>query len=138
MSEQAEVGTQRPETIQVFHHPNCGTCKKALAAFKAAGAEVSLIDLRDTAPSIEALRAYFHLAGLPIRRWFNTSGQSYRAGAWSTKLPTLSEDDALQALAADGMLIKRPIIALGDGEARRVLVGFDAEAITALLAERRA
>ena len=138
MSEQATGGAQSPEIIQVFHHPNCGTCKKALSAFKAAGAEVSLIDLRERAPSLDALRGYFRVAGLPIRRWFNTSGQSYRAGAWSTKLPSLSEDDALQALAADGMLIKRPIIALGDGEARRVLVGFDAEAITALLAERRA
>jgi arsenate reductase len=138
MSEQAGPSNGHPERLLVYHHPNCGTCKKALGALKAAGAPVELVDLRAQAPSVEELRALVACAGLPIRRWFNTSGQSYRTGGWAARMADLSEDDALQALSSDGLLIRRPILVLGDAGPRRVLVGFDAAAQAALLAERRA
>lgn len=138
MSEHSGAAPGQPERLVVYHHPNCGTCKKALAALKAAGAPVELIDLRQSPPSAEALRALMAAAGQPLRRWFNTSGQSYRAGGWAQKVADLSEDDALQALSSDGMLLRRPILALGDGAPRRALVGFEPEAVAALLAERRA
>lgn len=138
MSEQAAPSNGHPERILVYHHPNCGTCKKALWALRAAEAPVELVDLREQAPSAEQLRTLVACAGLPIRRWFNTSGQSYRAGGWASRVADLSEDDALQALSSDGLLLRRPIVVLGDAGPRRVLVGFDAAAQAALLAERRA
>ena len=62
-------------------------------------------------------------SGLPLKKFFNTSGQSYRGGGWKDKLATLSEDQQIAGLAADGKLIKRPLVDAG----RTVLVGFRAE-----------
>jgi len=64
-------------------------------------------------------------SGLPLARFFNTSGESYRAGNWKARVAGLSVAEAAAALAADGKLIKRPLVLFGDG---RALVGFDAAA----------
>ena len=71
-----------------------------------------------------------HRSGLPLSRFFNTSGESYRAGGFKERLRTMSEAEALAALAADGKLIKRPVIDAGHA----VLVGFDEEAYVARFA----
>lgn len=107
--------------VVVFHYPKCSTCRKALAWLKCRGVETESIDLVAAPPSAETLRDLWQRSGLPIRAMFNTSGESYRAGGFKTKLATMTESEALQALASDGKLIKRPIVDLGD----QVLVGFD-------------
>jgi len=104
----------------VYQYPNCGTCRKALKFLEAAGIDFVSKDIVETPPSKPALKKALKLSGLPIRKLFNTSGQSYRNGGFKAKLATMSDDEALSALAADGKLIKRPLV-LGDGFA---LVGF--------------
>jgi arsenate reductase len=108
-------------SIVVYHYPNCGTCKKALKFLNAEGIDVALRDIVAAPPSSVLLKKVHALSGLPIRKLFNTSGASYREGGYKEKLAALSDDDAFRALAADGKLIKRPLV-LGDGF---TLVGFD-------------
>ncbi|MGB5811894.1 MAG: arsenate reductase family protein [Polyangiales bacterium] len=107
-------------SIVLYHYCNCGTCKKARAFLEEQGIDVTLRDIVANAPSAVLLRKIQATAGLPIRKLFNTSGVSYREGGYKDKLPTMSDDEAFRALAADGKLIKRPLV-IGDGFA---LVGF--------------
>lgn len=104
----------------LYHHPNCSTCKKARAWLSARGLTPVLIDLREQAPSTEVLRDVLERSTLPLRRLFNTSGQAYRAGEFKTRLETMTEAESLAALAADGMLVKRPLLVTED----LALVGF--------------
>ena len=107
--------------ITVYQYPKCSTCRNALKWLGAHGVEYRAVDLVATPPSREALADLLRRSGLPIARFFNTSGESYRAGNFKERLPKLSEAQALEALAADGKLIKRPILVTD----RKVLVGFD-------------
>jgi arsenate reductase len=107
-----------------YHYPNCSTCKKARKWLDARGVEVNTIDLVATPPSAAELARVLERGGLELRKLFNVSGQSYREGGWKDRLATIERAAALAALAADGKLIKRPIL-LGDDFA---LVGFDADA----------
>lgn len=104
----------------VYQYPKCGTCRKALKFLEASGVEFTPKDIVETPPSKSTLKKALKLSGLSINKLFNTSGQSYRSGGFKEKLKTMSETEALSALAADGKLIKRPIV-LGEGFA---LVGF--------------
>jgi arsenate reductase len=106
---------------RVYHYPNCSTCKKALKWLSAHGIEVELIDIVKKPPSKAELREALKSAGIPLRKLFNTSGASYRDGGFGARLPDMSEAEAVEALAQDGKLIKRPLL-LGKGVA---LVGFD-------------
>jgi arsenate reductase len=114
--------------ITVYQYPKCSTCRKALKWLDDRGLPYRAVDLVAAPPSAKALRDLWRRSGLPLARFFNTSGESYRAGNFKDRLPSLSEDDALAALAADGKLIKRPIVDAG----RAVLVGFDADAYAAM------
>ena len=107
--------------IKVYQYPKCGTCRKALKWLDARGIEYQSIDIVQQPPSKTGLKQLVKRSGLPVRRWFNTSGQSYRQGGFKEKLETMTEAQAIEALAQDGKLIKRPVIA-GEGF---VLVGFD-------------
>jgi len=107
-------------SVRVYQYPKCGTCRKALKWLDAHGVAYTSIDIVATPPTKAALRAMWKKSGLPIRKLFNTSGASYREGGFGTRLETLSDDDALSALAADGKLIKRPLVDGGDF----CLVGF--------------
>ncbi len=107
--------------VTLFHYPGCGTCKKARKWLDARGVAYQLVDLVASPPPRAELTRLWKRSGLPIRKMFNTSGQSYRAGGFGEKLATMSDEDAIAALAADGKLIKRPILDGGD----YVLVGFD-------------
>lgn len=111
----------------VYHYPKCSTCRKALAYLNEQGVKYEAIDIVERPPSKAQLKAALAASGLPIKRFFNTSGQSYREGKFGERLPQLTEAQALDELAADGKLIKRPLV-LGKGF---VLVGFDAEAYRA-------
>jgi arsenate reductase (glutaredoxin) len=106
---------------KVYQYPKCSTCRKALTFLGKTGVEFDSIDIDSKPPSKKTLKDALQLSGLPIQKLFNTSGQSYRDGKFGERLKTMTESQALDALAADGKLIKRPLV-LGDGYA---LVGFD-------------
>lgn len=112
----------------VFSYPRCSTCRKALAWLEREGLDHEVIDITVTPPSLELLRLAFRQYG-QVKPLFNTSGQSYRAiGAEAVK--RMSDEQALQALAADGKLIKRPFVQCPDD---RFLVGFKPEVWSELL-----
>lgn len=117
-------------TLTVYHYPNCSTCKKAIAWLRAHAVDHSLVDIVKQPPARAVLERAAKLAGVPTRKLFNVSGESYRAGGFKDKLATMTDAQAYAALAADGKLIKRPL-AVGDGVA---LVGFDESAWSQALA----
>ncbi|MBR1862502.1 MAG: arsenate reductase family protein [Ruminococcus sp.] len=101
-------------------YPRCSTCKKAEKWLKDAWIEYEYRDIRENAPSYEELKDWLKKSGLPVRRFFNTSGQLYRSLGLKDKLDGMTEDEQLRLLSTDGMLVKRSI-AVKDG---KVLVGF--------------
>lgn len=101
-------------------YPKCTTCQKARAFLDAKGAAYGLRDIKADNPTEAELRAWHQKSGLPLKRFFNTSGLQYKALALSKRLPAMTEDEQFALLATDGMLVKRPILA-GVGF---VLVGF--------------
>ena len=101
-------------------YPKCSTCKKAQAFLEESGTPFELRDIKLCNPSEEELRAWHALSGLPLKKFFNTSGLQYRALELTKKLPTMTEDEQFALLASDGMLVKRPLL-IGDDF---VLVGF--------------
>ncbi|MGI6254530.1 MAG: arsenate reductase family protein [Acutalibacter sp.] len=111
-------------------YPKCSTCKKAQNWLDAHGIAYTVRDIKTENPTLEELRQWHAKSGLPLKRFFNTSGQQYRALALKDKLPTMSEEEQLSLLSTDGMLVKRPILLAKD----KVLVGFrEAEWAAALL-----
>jgi arsenate reductase (glutaredoxin) len=113
--------------LKVYHYAKCSTCRKARAFLDRKGVAYDAIDIVLEPPSQKQLKEAMKRSGLPIKKMFNTSGQSYREGKFGERLPALSESEALAALAADGKLIKRPLV-LGEDFA---LVGFDEAAYRA-------
>lgn len=106
--------------IKVYCYSRCTTCRKALKWLDEKGIAYDLIDIKEDHPGEEELRQYYSMSGLPLKRFFNTSGMQYRELGLSKKLPEMSEDEQFALLAADGMLVKRPLV-VGDGF---VLTGF--------------
>ena len=101
-------------------YPKCSTCQKAKAFLDAAGVSYELRDIKTENPTDEELRKWHALSGLPLKKFFNTSGLQYRALELTKKLPTMSEEEQFALLATDGMLVKRPLL-IGEDF---VLVGF--------------
>jgi arsenate reductase len=120
-------------SITVWQYPKCSTCRKALKWMDAHGVKAEQPDITKTPPSASKLRELWKRSGLPIARFFNTSGESYRSGGFKERLKSMSESEALAALAADGKLIKRPLVDTGSA----VLVGFDEDAYAATFSRRR-
>lgn len=110
----------------VYAYNRCSTCKKALKWLDARGVQYKTRDLVAEPIERETLEGMWRRSGLPLRRFFNTHGQSYRDGDFKSRLAEMSDDEQLAALAGDGKLVKRPIVDVGD----RVLVGFDDAAYT--------
>jgi arsenate reductase len=110
--------------VRAYAYAKCSTCRKALAFLKGRSVDVEAFDLVSTPPSKAELQRIQQLAGVPVKKLFNTSGQSYREGRFGERLATMTESQAFDALAADGKLIKRPLV-VGPGFA---LVGFDEQA----------
>jgi arsenate reductase len=106
--------------IQVYCYSRCSTCKKALQWLDANGIEHQVIDIKNIHPDEATLRRYYTMSGLPLKRFFNTSGIQYRELELSKKLPGMSENEQLRLLASDGMLVKRPLLVGEDF----VLTGF--------------
>ncbi len=109
--------------IKVYCYSRCTTCKKALKWLEEKGIAHEVIDIKADHPDEQALRAYYEKSGLPLKRFFNTSGIPYREMGLAKKLPSMSEDDQLALLATDGMLVKRPLVVGEDF----VLTGFKPE-----------
>ncbi|HEX2731288.1 MAG TPA: arsenate reductase family protein [Polyangiaceae bacterium] len=109
--------------MKVYQYPRCSTCRKALKFLDAQRIEYESIDIVERPPSIAELKRVLQLTELPVGKLFNTSGQSYRDGDFKQKLQQMNTQEALAALAADGKLIKRPLV-LGKDFAR---VGFSEE-----------
>lgn len=106
--------------IKAYCYERCSTCRKALKWLEEKGIECEVIDIKGEHPDGETLREYIEKSGLPLKRFFNTSGMVYRQMELAKKLPGMSEDEQIELLASDGMLVKRPLI-VGDGF---VLTGF--------------
>ena len=106
--------------LMVYCYSKCSTCKNALQWLNAHGIEYQVIDIKADHPDAETLRRYYAMSGLPLKRFFNTSGIQYREQELSKKLPGMREDEQLHLLASDGMLVKRPLL-VGDSF---VLTGF--------------
>lgn len=101
-------------------YPKCTTCQKAEKYLQAQGVEYTVRHIKDDKPNLEELTAWYKLSGLPLKRFFNTSGLLYKELQLKDKLPTMSEEEQLKLLATDGMLVKRPLIVTDEF----VLTGF--------------
>lgn len=101
-------------------YPRCTTCQKARRWLEEHGAAVEERDIKEERPTADELRAWHAKSGLPLKRFFNTSGLKYKELGLKDKLPTLSEAEQYDLLASDGMLVKRPLLVATDF----VLVGF--------------
>ncbi len=106
--------------LKVYCYSKCTTCKRALAWLDEKGVEYELHDIKGEHPDEKSLREYHRKSGLPLKRFFNTSGLLYKELELSKKLPSMSEDEQFRLLASDGMLVKRPLV-IGDSF---VLTGF--------------
>ena len=101
-------------------YPKCTTCQKAKAWLEEQGITVEVRDIKLDNPTAEELKLWWEKSGLPLKKFFNTSGLQYKALALKDKLPAMSEEEQIALLATDGMLVKRPILVGGDF----VLTGF--------------
>ncbi len=109
--------------LTFFCYPKCTTCQKARKWLESKNVEFTVRDIKEDNPSAQELRGLYTRSGLPLKRFFNTSGLQYKALGLKDKLPAMSEEDQLELLGTDGMLVKRPILAGEDF----VLVGFREE-----------
>lgn len=112
-------------------YPKCSTCKKAQTWMDQRGIPYELRLIREEKRSAEELKAWQVRSGLPLKRFFNTSGLQYKALALKEKLPQMSEEEQFALLASDGMLVKRPLLVSEDF----VLVGFREAEYSEKLAE---
>ena len=103
-----------------FCYPKCTTCQKAKAFLDSRGVAYDLRDIKLENPTADELRGLWKKSGLPLKKFFNTSGLQYKALGLKDKLPEMDEEAQLSLLATDGMLVKRPILTGEDF----VLVGF--------------
>ena len=101
-------------------YPRCSTCQKAKKWLDERGIAYELRDIKEQNPTAEELRAWREKSGLPLKRFFNTSGLQYKALGLKEKLHAITEEEQFDLLATDGMLVKRPLLVTED----RVLVGF--------------
>ncbi|MFC5528595.1 Spx/MgsR family RNA polymerase-binding regulatory protein [Cohnella yongneupensis] len=105
--------------LKIYHLPTCSTCKLAIKTLKQHGYTLDDQDIREQPPTVEELSKLIPLSGLPIGKWFNTSGDAYRELGLKDKMKTMSEADKIALLSSNGMLIKRPVVSNGS----RVTVG---------------
>ena len=91
-------------------YPKCWTYKRACSWLSGQGREVEICDIKENNPSEEELRRWHAMSGLPLKRFFNTSGKTYRELDLKNRLPEMSEDEQFALLASDGMLVKRPLL----------------------------
>lgn len=103
-----------------LEYPKCSTCKKAKKCLDEQGISYEDRHIIEDNPTVEELKDWHERSGLPLKRFFNTSGMKYRELGLKDKLPEMSEEEQYELLATDGMLVKRPLV-VGDDF---VLIGF--------------
>lgn len=101
-------------------YPKCTTCQKAQLWLDGADVQYTIRDIKQKNPSAEELGQWYRMSGLPLKKFFNTSGLVYKDLGLKDRLPLMSEEEQLELLATDGMLVKRPLLVGKDF----VLVGF--------------
>ena len=106
--------------LKFICYPKCTTCQRAKKWLDDNGIEYEMRDIKLENPTLEELTEWYGRSGLPLRKFFNTSGLLYKSLDLKSKLPNMSEAEMLELLASDGMLVKRPLI-IGED---LVLVGF--------------
>ena len=104
-----------------LEYPPCSTCQKARKWLEERNIPFSARHIKNENPTYEELKVWYTSSGLPLKKFFNTSGLVYKALNLKEKLPTMTEEEQLQLLATDGMLVKRPLIIMENGT---VLTGF--------------
>jgi arsenate reductase len=97
-----------------LQYPPCSTCQKAKAWLDSHGLSYTDRHIKAQNPTIEELMLWHSRSGLPLKRFFNTSGLAYKALNLKEKLPQMTEEEQLRLLATDGMLVKRPLLVCGD------------------------
>lgn len=107
--------------ILFYQYPLCSTCRKAAQWLREHHIEVTTRHIVETPPSAEELAQWIARSGLPLQKFFNTSGQHYRELNLKERIPTASPKELIALLASDGMLIKRPLLIADE----QILVGFD-------------
>ena len=107
--------------LKYICYPKCTTCQRAKKWLDDNSIQYNLRDIKAENPSFDELSSWYKKSGLPLKKFFNTSGLLYKSMNLKDKLPTMAEEQMLQLLATDGMLVKRPIL-IGDDF---VLVGFN-------------
>ena len=106
--------------IKFICYPKCTTCQKARMWLDDNQIEYEFRDIKLDNPTLDELTEWYQKSGLPLKKFFNTSGLLYKSLNLKNKIPVMTEDEMLRLLASDGMLVKRPLL-IGDGF---VLVGF--------------
>ena len=106
--------------VKFICYPKCTTCQKAKKWLEDNGVEYEIRDIKADNPTLDELKKWYALSGLPLKKFFNTSGLLYKSMALKDKIPSMSENEILSLLATDGMLVKRPLLVSDDF----VLVGF--------------
>lgn len=101
-------------------YPRCSTCQKAKKWLDEQGKKYTERHIVENNPTYDELKSWYEVSGLPLKKFFNTSGLKYKELQLKDKLPTMNEDEMLKLLATDGMLVKRPLLVKDD----KVLVGF--------------
>lgn len=107
-------------SVLFLEYPKCTTCQKAKKWLDEHQIAYEDRHIKDQNPTAEELKSWYEKSGLPLKKFFNTSGLIYKSMQLKDKLPDMSEEEQIALLAADGMLVKRPLIIKED----RVLVGF--------------
>ena len=112
--------TEERDNMLFIQYPPCSTCQKAKKWLDAHGLEYTDRNIKENNPSYEELKHWHTVSGLPLKKFFNTSGLIYKSMGLKDRLPAMSEEEQLRLLASNGMLVKRPLLIHESG----VLVGF--------------
>ena len=105
-----DKGKMGEEELLLLWYPRCSTCQKAHKWLAAQGISVKLRDIKEANPTAEELKAWHARSGIPLKRFFNTSGMKYRELGLKDKLSTMSDEEQYALLGTDGMLVKRPLL----------------------------
>ncbi len=100
--------------LKFICYPKCTTCQKAQKWLDEKGAEYELRNIKEKNPTFDELKKWHAESGLPLKKFFNTSGLLYKSMELKDKLPLMNEKEQLELLSTDGMLVKRPLL-IGDG-----------------------
>ncbi len=103
-----------------IEYPPCSTCQKAKKWLESHNVPYTARHIKEQNPTYEELKQWYAASGLPLKKFFNTSGLLYKSLNLKEKLPTMTEEEQLQLLATDGMLVKRPLFITGN----TILTGF--------------